>query len=63
MIFLNFVTKNLINAAAHITGGGIIENIVRSVPHNLTVNLDLSKVKVNKIFSGLNQKMYLIAKC
>ena len=53
---LKLCNKNLINAAAHITGGGIIENIVRSVPHNLTVNLDLSKVKVNKIFSWIKSK-------
>ena len=45
MKFLNLCKKNLIHSAANITGGGIIENIVRSVPHNLTVNIDLSKIK------------------
>ena len=40
---LKLVEKDLVNAAAHITGGGLIENIVRSVPSNLTVNIDLSK--------------------
>ena len=32
---LKLVNKNLINAASHITGGGLIENIIRSVPQNL----------------------------
>ena len=48
--------KNLINAAAHITGGGLIENLLRSVPNNLSLNIDLSKIKVKKIFKWLKQK-------
>ena len=39
---LKLTDKNLINAAAHITGGGLIENLLRSVPSNLTLNIDLS---------------------
>ena len=53
---LKLIKKNLLNSAAHITGGGLIENIVRSVPNNLTVNLDLSKIKTKKIFSWLKSK-------
>ena len=53
---LKLTNKNLINSAAHITGGGIIENIVRSIPKNLKVNLDLSKLKVLKIFKWLKSK-------
>ncbi|MDC0943028.1 phosphoribosylformylglycinamidine cyclo-ligase [Pelagibacteraceae bacterium] len=45
--------KNLINAAAHITGGGLIENLLRSVPSNLTLNINLSKIKTTKIFKWL----------
>jgi len=48
--------KNLINAAAHITGGGLIENLLRSVPQNLSLNIDLSKIKVKKIFKWLKSK-------
>ena len=48
--------KNLINSAAHITGGGLIENLIRSVPENLSLNLDLSKIKINKIFKWLKSK-------
>ncbi len=53
---LNLVKKNLINSSANITGGGIIENITRSVPDNLTVNIDLSKIRVLKIFKWLKGK-------
>jgi len=53
---LNLVKKNLINSSANITGGGITENIIRSVPKNLTVNIDLSKIKVPKIFKWLKSK-------
>tara|TARA_B100001057_G_scaffold430643_1_gene457522 strand:- start:22188 stop:23216 length:1029 start_codon:yes stop_codon:yes gene_type:complete len=53
---LNLCNKNLINSAANITGGGIIENIVRSVPEKLTVNIDLSKIKTQKVFSWLKSK-------
>ena len=47
---INLSKKKLISAAAHITGGGLIENICRSVPRGLSINIDLSKVKTKKIF-------------
>ena len=53
---LNLCKKNLIHAAANITGGGLIENINRSVPKGLSVNLDLSQIKTQKIFSWLKSK-------
>ena len=52
---LKLVERNLINSAAHITGGGLIENIIRSIPENLTLNLDFSKVKILKIFKWLKK--------
>ena len=42
---LELNNKNLLNAAAHITGGGLIENLLRSIPQSLTLNIDLSKLK------------------
>ena len=47
--------KNLIHSAAHITGGGLIENLSRSVPKNFVINLDLSKIKVKNIFKWLKK--------
>ena len=53
---LKITDKNLINAASHITGGGLIENLMRSVPKDLTLNIDLSKIKISKIFKWLKSK-------
>ena len=53
---LKLVKNNLINSAANITGGGITENIVRSVPKNFTANIDLSKIKIPFIFKWLKNK-------
>ena len=53
---LQLVNKNLINSAAHITGGGLVENITRSIPNNLSINVDLSKIKTKKIFKWLKSK-------
>ena len=46
----------MINAAAHITGGGLIENLLRSIPKSLALNVDLSKIKIPKIFKWLKNK-------
>jgi phosphoribosylformylglycinamidine cyclo-ligase len=53
---LKLTKKNLINASAHITGGGLIENLLRSIPDNLTLNIDLSKIKTTKIFKWIKTK-------
>ena len=53
---LKLTKKNLINSAAHITGGGLIENLLRSIPDNLTLNIDLAKIKTLKIFKWLKTK-------
>ena len=53
---LSLVNKNLINAAAHITGGGLVENLMRSIPKNLSLNLILSEIKILKIFKWLKSK-------
>ena len=50
---LKLTNKKLINAAAHITGGGLVENISRSIPKNLSINIDLSRIKTKKIFSWI----------
>ena len=50
---LNLTKNNLINSAAHITGGGLVDNLSRSVPEHLCLNLDLAKVKTNSIFKWI----------
>ncbi|MDC2987077.1 phosphoribosylformylglycinamidine cyclo-ligase [Candidatus Pelagibacter bacterium] len=53
---LKLTSRNLINSAAHITGGGLIENLLRSIPENLTLDINLSKIKILKIFKWLKSK-------
>ncbi len=53
---LKLNNKKLIKACAHITGGGLVENLLRSIPKNLSINLDLSKIKIQKIFKWLKSK-------
>ena len=47
---IKLIDKNLINGCANITGGGIEDNIKRVVPNNLCADIDLDKVKTQKIF-------------
>ena len=47
--------KNLINGCANITGGGIISNITRVIPEKLSLNIDLSKIKIKPIFKLLKK--------
>ena len=48
---------------SHITGGGIIENITRSVPDDLCVNIDLSKIKIGKVFKWIKKIMCQTLRC
>ena len=52
---LKIIKLKLINSAAHITGGGLIENISRSIPGDLSINIDLSKIKIKPIFKWLKK--------
>ena len=42
--------KKLINGCAHITGGGLLNNLRRIIPDNFCLNVDLSKIKIKPIF-------------
>ena len=53
---LKLSEKKLLHASANITGGGIIGNITRSIPSDLTANIDLGKIKVTKIFKWIKNK-------
>ena len=51
----NLVQRKLINGCANITGGGLINNLMRVIPNNYSANIDLSKIKVTKIFKWLKK--------
>ena len=50
---LNLTKNNLLHSAAHITGGGLVDNLSRSIPKHLSLNLDLSKIKTKSIFKWI----------
>ncbi len=52
---LNLNKKNLLNGCANITGGGLSDNIKRIIPEGLTANIDLSKIRILKIFKWLKK--------
>ncbi|OCL89220.1 phosphoribosylformylglycinamidine cyclo-ligase [Arcobacter porcinus] len=51
--------KENINALAHITGGGITENLPRVLPENLKAIVDRSKIKVLPIFEFMGKYVEL----
>lgn len=51
--------KDKINALAHITGGGITENLPRVLPDNLKAVVNRSKIKVLPIFEFMSQHVEL----
>ena len=53
----------LINAAAHITGGGLVENLLRSIPEKFSVNIDLIQSKMSKIFKWIKKIIFQMKKC
>ncbi len=52
---LKLINANLINGCAHITGGGIVDNIKRIIPNTLSAEIDLNKIKTKRIFSWLKK--------
>ena len=48
--------KKLINGCANITGGGLLNNLIRVIPENLCLNINLSRVKTKPIFNWLKTK-------
>ncbi len=49
-------TTRAVKAVAHITGGGLLENIPRVVPAGLTAKIDLGSVPIPEVFRWLAQK-------
>jgi phosphoribosylformylglycinamidine cyclo-ligase len=44
-----------INAIAHITGGGLVENVPRVLPDDLSARIDLSSWQLSPVFNWLQQ--------
>ena len=51
---LELFSKKIIKSCAHITGGGITENLPRSLTNNVKAQIDLSKFNLSKIFKWLH---------
>ncbi len=49
------IDSKLINGCAHITGGGIIDNLSRIIPEGKCANINLNKIKTKKVFSWLKK--------
>jgi len=52
---IKLIDRNLINGCANITGGGLADNLKRIIPDNLTAEINLSKIKILKIFNWLKR--------
>ena len=50
---LSLINNNLLTGCANITGGGIVDNLKRILPNNLSAEINLSKVNPLRIFHWL----------
>ena len=52
------INLKLINGCAHITGGGIKDNLSRIIPKGRCAKVNLNKIKVKKVFSWLKKNKF-----
>ena len=50
---LKIIRKNLVKGMAHITGGGLVENVPRMLPQHLAAEMDVTKWEVPKVLQWL----------
>ena len=69
-VILNILKKYKINSISHITGGGLLENLPRSVPKHLSVEIDSQSWQMPEVFEWLKNEgkilqhdMYRIFNC
>ena len=53
---MRLIEKFSIHGMAHITGGGLTENIPRSLPKNLSADISLASWELPEIFKWLQEK-------
>jgi len=47
--------KKLINGCANITGGGLLDNLIRVIPKKLSIKINLSKIRTKPIFKWIKK--------
>jgi len=67
---LSLINKLPVNAISHITGGGLLENIPRVLPHHLAAKIDANSWELPEIFQWLQvegnidtTEMYRVLNC
>ncbi|CAL8307987.1 unnamed protein product [Merluccius merluccius] len=55
LLLLPILRSGAVKAYAHITGGGLLENIPRVLPNELAVDLDASRWSIPPVFSWLQE--------
>ncbi|XP_067116504.1 trifunctional purine biosynthetic protein adenosine-3 isoform X1 [Osmerus mordax] len=55
-LLLPILRSGVVKAYAHITGGGLLENIPRVLPQGLAVDLDASRWNIPPVFSWLHKE-------
>ena len=53
---LPLIQNKLIHSCAHITGGGLQDNLSRIIPKSLCINIFLDKIKVKPIFKWIKNR-------
>ena len=69
-VILNILKNYKINSISHITGGGLLENLPRSIPKHLSVEIDSQSWQMPEVFEWLKNEgkilqhdMYRIFNC
>jgi phosphoribosylformylglycinamidine cyclo-ligase len=69
-VILNILKNYKINSISHITGGGLLENLPRSVPKHLSIEIDSQSWQMPEVFEWLKNEgkilqhdMYRIFNC
>ena len=69
-LIIDLIKNFSINSISHITGGGLLENLPRSIPKNLSIEINTNSWKMPKIFRWLQDEgnvpqdeMYRIFNC